>query len=371
MTSINTAANPYAQLGAAYARAAAAAQPTLLDALNQAGSDSNPLDPNAATNLTLSDAAKAKLANSASSPDFATVTANARTSLDQLYKAANVKGPVGDDGTVAVDLSSLDRRSLFAIATNSGNKFTPDEQSVAAGELNGRFNKAIAPAAAATAMTKNYTVIYKAALDYLDGASSEEKATATWSAQRAAVQKGLQAAQQNPAVAPSGIASDPVAAYLAQYPNGTAPTTKTQSFSDVASGVRAVLNAQAASAAANQKELVFDPGRKTGQLADLSSIDNRSLSAIALNQDQLFSNQEIFAAKKELDSRTRTSILNSLKQSQTSGDPTQLSLGILQSYSAMSSEERQATNWTPAFKDNALQSYNSTSKLLSMLKGMT
>ncbi len=370
MTSISTAANPYAQLGAAYARTTAAAQPTLLDALNQAGSD-NPIDPNAATNLTLSDAAKAQLASSANTPDFATVTANARTSLDQLYKAASVKGPIADDGTVNVDLSSLDRRSLFAIATNSGNNFTPDEQGVAASELNGRFDTAIAPAAAATAMTGNYTVIYKAAADYLDGAGSEEKATATWSAQRAAVSKGLQAAQQNPNVAPSNIPSDPVAAYLAQYPNGAAPTTSTESFSDVATGARATLDAHAATAAANHKELVYDPGRKTGQLADLSSIDSRSLSAIALNQDNLFSNQEIYAAKKELDSRTRASILDSLKQSQTSGDPTQLSLGILQSYSAMSPEERQATNWTPAFKDNALQSYNSTSKLLSMLQGMT
>jgi hypothetical protein len=370
MTSIATAYNPYAQLGSAYTRTAAAAQPTLLDAMNQAASD-NPFDPNAATNLTLSDAAKAQLASSAGTPHFATVTAKARDTLDQLYKAANVKGPVADDGTVTVNLSSLDRRSLFAIATNSGNNFTPDEQSVASGEMNDRFNAAIAPAAAATSMTNNYSVIYKAAADYLDGASSEEKATATWSAQRAAVLKGLQATQQNPNVAPSGIANDPVAAYLSQYPDGTAPTTSTESFSDVATGARATLDAQAAAAAANNKELVFDPGRKTGQRADLSSIDNRSLSAIALNQDSLFSNQEIFAAKTELDSRTRASILGSLKQSQTSGDPTQLSLGILQSYSAMSPEERQATNWTPAFKDNALQSYNSTSKLLSMLQGMT
>lgn len=368
MTSINTGTNPYAALGSAYARAAASAQPTLLDSLNQASSD-NPFDPNAATNLTLSDAAKAKLAEAAGTPSFATVTANARDALDKLYNAAGVKSPLADDGKIAISLASLDRRALFAIATNSGNSFTPDEQGVAAREMNARFDNAIAPAAAATAMTKNYTVIYKAALDYLDGASGEEKATTTWSAQRAAALKGFQAAQQNPNVAPSGITSDPVAAYLSQYPEGTAPATTSQSFSNVASGARAVLDAQAATAAVNHKELVFDSGRKTGQLADLSAIDNRSLSAIALNQDSLFSNQEIFAAKKELDSRTRAGILDALKQSQTSGDPTQLSLGILRNYSAMSAEERQATNWTPAFKDNALQNYNSTAKLLSMLNG--
>ncbi|NGX95161.1 MAG: hypothetical protein G4V63_08010, partial [Candidatus Afipia apatlaquensis] len=73
-------------------------------------------------------------------------------------------------------------------------------------------------------------------------------------------------------------------------------------------------------------------------------------------------------AKKELDSRNRANILSSLKQSQQSGDPTQLSLGILQSYSAMSDEERQASGWSPSFRDNVLQNYKSTNNILSMLQ---
>jgi len=368
MTSINTGYNPYSALGSAYARTAAATQPSLLDALNAADA-SNQSDPNAATNLTLSDAAKAQLAAAASTPDFTTVTNDARAALDKLYAAAKVTGPVGADGKTTIDLSSQDRRSLFAIATNNGGKFTPDEQKVASSELTNRFNTALAPAAAATSMTKNYTVVYKAALDYLDGASGEEKATATWAAQRAAVLKGYEAAKQNPDTAPSGISGDPVAAYFVKYPDGSAPTTSTESFTDVATGARAVLDAQAAAAAADGKELVYDPKRKTGQLVDFSSVDNRSLSAIALDQDQKFSNLETYAAKKELDSRTRASILDSLKQSQQSGDPTQLSLGILQSYSAMSDEERQASGWTPSFRDNVLQSYKSTSSILSILQG--
>jgi hypothetical protein len=58
-----------------------------------------------------------------------------------------------------------------------------------------------------------------------------------------------------------------------------------------------------------------------------------------------------------------------LKQSQTSGDPSQLSLGILNTYSAMSDAERQASNWTPAFRDNAVQNYKTTMSLMSILKG--
>jgi hypothetical protein len=363
MTSVNTGfANPYASLGSAYARAAAT-QPSLASVL--AGSGDSTAS-NAATNLTLSDAARAQLANAAAVTDFSTVTSQARTTLDGLYAAAKVTGPLDAAGNTTIDLSSLDRRSLFAIAGNNAGKFTADEQSAAATELNNRFNAALAPAAATTKLTGNYGPVYQAALTYLDGASAEEKATAAWSAQRAAVLKGVQATQQNPSTAPSGIANDPVAAYLAQYPNGS--TTATEDFSSVAKNVRAKLDAQASAAAASGKELVYDPTRKTGQLADFSQIDNRSLSAVALNQDQLFTKQESFAAKQELDSRNRASVLAALKQSQSSGDPTQLSLGILTTYSAMSPEERQATNWTPALRDSAVQNYKSTTSLLSMLQ---
>lgn len=366
MTSVNTGPNPYAQMGSAYARAAAT-QPSLANVLNAAESGNQP-DLNAATNLTLSDAARAQLANTSISKDFTTVTSDARTALDGLYAAAKVNGPIDADGKATIDLSSFDRRSLFAIATNNGGKFTPDEQKAASTDLGNRFNDALAPAAATSKLTGDFSSIYKAALDYLDGASGEEKATATWSAQRAAVLKGVQATQQNPTTAPAAISNDPVAAYLAQNPDGG--TTATQDISTVATKVRAMLDAQAKAATAAGKELVFDPGRKTGQQADLSSIDNRSLAAISLNQNDLFSKQESFAAKQALDARNRASILDALKQSQSSGDPTKLSLGILNTYSSMSAEERNAVNWTPAFRDNAVANYKSASQILSMLRGM-
>jgi hypothetical protein len=361
MTSVSSL-NSYAQYGSAYARAGVGA--TSLASVLAASTD-DPLTSNAATNLTLSDAARAQLANASVVKEFGAVISEARTTLNGLYTAAKVTGPLDASGNLAVDLSSLDRRSLFAIATNSGGKFSADEQSVASSELGNRLNAALAPATATAQLTGDFSGIYKAALNYLDGASCEEKATASWAAQRAAVVKGVQATQQEPTKAPANIANDPVAAYLAQDA-GSAPAT--QDFSSVAKAVRATLDAQAAAATAAGKELVYDAGRKTGQLADFSGVDNRSLSAVALNQDQLFSKQESFAAKQDLDTRNRTSILAALKQSQTSGDPTQLSLGILNTYSAMSDEERQAGNWTPAFRDNAVQNYKTTASLLSMLK---
>ena len=356
MTSVNTGYNPYAQMGSAYARAAAP-QPTLASVLNAADSGNQP-DINAATNLTLSDGARAQLANASTVKDFASATADARSALDGLYAAAKVKGPVGDDGNTTIDLSSFDRRSLFAIATNNGGKFSPDEQKVASTELGNRFNDALAPAAATSKLTGDFSAVYKAALDYLDGASGEEKATATWSAQRTAVLKGAQATQQNPTTVPAATTNDPVAAYLVQTADGG--TTTTQDFSTVANSARATLDAQAKVAAA---------AGKSSQQADLNSVDNRSLAAISLNQDNLFSAGESRAAKQTLDARNRASILAALKQSQASGDPTQLSLGILNSYSSMSAEERQVVNWTPEFRDNAVANYQSTSRLMSMLKG--
>jgi hypothetical protein len=60
MTSVNTGLNPYANYGSAYARAAATAPPSLANALNANESASS--SSSAATNLTLSDAARAQLA---------------------------------------------------------------------------------------------------------------------------------------------------------------------------------------------------------------------------------------------------------------------------------------------------------------------
>jgi len=362
MTSVNTGPNPYASYGAAYARAAATAPPSLADALNANESTSS----SAATNLTLSDAALAQIASGGTTKDLASVVADARSALNKLYKDAEVTAPFDASGEPTVDLAALDRRALYAVANNNSGLFTPDERTAASNELTQRFNAALAPAAGTAKLTGNVAGLYRAAADYLDAAGPEEKDTASWAAQRDAVAKGLQATQQTPGKAPSGIADDPVAAYLAQ-PDPAAPA---KDIASVAKSVRAVLDAQAKAAQdAGKGELVFDSRRKTGQMADFSGIDNRSLSAIALNQDGLFSQEESFAAKQTLDARNRASILDAIKQSQSSGDPSQLSLGILNVYSGMSDEERLVSNWTPAFRDNAVTAYKSTSNILSMLKG--
>src|SRR5262245_8238276 len=125
----------------------------------------------AATNVTLSDGALALLAAQSAAKDFATVTAEARTTLDGLYQKAGVTVPLAG-GRPTIDLTTLDRRTLFAITSNSGSKFTADEQKAAGLELRRRFDAALGPPAAAAQLIGDYSTLYKAALDYLDGMST-------------------------------------------------------------------------------------------------------------------------------------------------------------------------------------------------------
>ncbi len=349
MTSVHTSF-AYTQYGSAYARTAGA-HPLH----GPAGSPKNDstdsiLGSHAATTLTLSEAARARLAAAAALPDFTAVTTSARTALDQLYAAKAATDPVSGDRQQA-DLSSLDRRAVFAVFVNPNGEFTPDEQAAAKSELDNRFSGALAPAAATTRLTGDYSVAYRTALDFLDAAGPEEKATATWSTQYEAILAGYKATRHDATAAPETRTGDLVAAYLAK--NNGSENTPLPAFDDVASAARALLD---------------EATRKTGQAADLSSFDNRSLAAIALNQGEQFSRADISAAQNELSSRTRTSMLSYLQKSHSSGDARQFSLAILQTYSAMSPEEKQALNWKPEIEDLAVQNYRSTSSLLSMLQ---
>jgi hypothetical protein len=347
----------YTNAGTAYARSAATSDP--------ATDASTPAITANATTVTLSDEARALLAAQNTAKDFATVTADARTTLDQLYKDAGVTVPLAG-GKPTIDLTTLDRRTLFAIASNSQKKFTSDEQTAASQELQRRFDVAIGPKIAASDLTGDYSAAYKAALDYLDGASAEEKASATWIQQRAALSQGYKVTQANPSALPTGIDNDLIADLVAR--TTTQPdTSNVADFGALANVVRTSLDQQYIAAKRAGTELVFDPQRKTGQLADLSGFDNRSLSAISLNQGNQFSPVEIRAAKAELDGRTRVSMLQAFQNSQKSGDPTAFSYNLLSQYAGMSAEERQAVNWGNDFRDQAIANFKSASTLMSML----
>jgi hypothetical protein len=323
----------------------------------------------AATNVTLSASAMAALAaqDADTTTGFDQVTANARSVIDQLLAQAKVTSPVNANGDATIDLSGLDGRTLFAIASNSQSVFSSDEQSVAAQEIQNRFDAMIKPRLAASDLTGNYTDVYKAAADYFDKMAPEEKLTTSWSAQRTAINQALTALKTNPAALPAGIDNDPVADFATRSLQKQNPYD-VNNFGDVTSAARAALDAQATAATRSGSQITYGQGK--GTPVDWSQFGTQDLSAVVLNQDNQFSPQETRSAKQELDSRNRQSILQALKQSQASGDPTALSYSLLTQYSNMSAQERQASNWTTSFRDNAVANYKSASNLMSMLNQM-
>ena len=322
-----------------------------------------------ATQVTISDTARALLAGQYSDQDFAIVTAQARTALDNLYKAANVSAPFADDEPT-IDISGLDRRAIYAIASNSQGLFSADEQKLAAQELQQRFDAAMKPALEAAKLLNDYSSLYKTALAYFDGMSPEEKADPAWTRQRAALSQGYQQALQNPAALPQDIANDPLADFIAR--DAEAPASDpVKEFDTVASKARAALDRQYLAAKNNGKILVFDASRRNGQLVDFSGFDNQSLSAISLNEGNQFSQAESYAAKQALSERTRVSILKAFQQGAASGDPRAASLGLIQQYQAMTPQERQAAGISSGLLDIAVSNYKSTTQLMSMFSQVT
>jgi hypothetical protein len=321
-----------------------------------------------ATRVTLSAAAQAQLAaQQAASTD--TVVANARSALDDLYAAADVSGPIAD-GQQTVDLKSLDRRSLYAIATNIDDKFSTDEQAVAKKELQARFDAVLEPQCAVARLTGDWSRVYQSALTYMQDAGKEEKASASYASTVAALQTGEQSALAQPDAVPSA-AGDPVADFLVRAGDDGEADENTRAFSDVAKDARSALDLQKQDAADNGLDLTFSTGRRQAQMVDWSDFDNRSLSAVALNQGNQFSAEEVRSAKSELDSRTRANLLAAFQQAGSTSDPTSFSLGLLTSYQSMSDEERQAMNFTSDLRDMAVQQYKTATSLISMLQQAT
>ena len=335
----------------------------------------------ASTNVTLSDEAKAYLASLAQSvtdaqAPAATLATNARTWFDQQYKQLGISSAMVD-GQVAVDLSGQSRATLSAVASNTQGLFTKDETAAATQALQSRFNDALAPQVVIARHTGDYATLYNDALDYMDQAGADEKATASWQAQHQALVDGAAAAQKSFGKAPdTGDADDPVSALLAQ--TTATGTSSDSSIEGVAANARAMLNDQANAAKDNGTQLVFNSAQKNGQQVDFSNFDNRSLAAIVLNQGSQFSPEEIRAAKGELDRRNRTSILSALNQTTTdsSGKVTAADAGtgaltLLQQYDGMSAEEKSALGVTDQFANNLVRNYRSMQAIQSMFGANT
>ncbi|MEH2509421.1 hypothetical protein V1291_000775 [Nitrobacteraceae bacterium AZCC 1564] len=260
------------------------------------------------------------------------------------------------DGKVAVDLSSQSREILSQVASNTDGVFSDDEKAAAAAELTSRFNRAMASHVVIARHTGDYAGLYQAASDYLDQAGDAEKATDAWKDQKQAIMDGLSAAKASFGKAPdTGNSNDPIRALLDQSAPGIGAIGPDSTTQDVAAYARSMLDDQENHARDNGSELVFDPSRKTGQLVDFSNFDNRTLATIVLNQDSSFSSQETYAAKTELERRTRANILGAMTPS---GDSSSSGPGgVIQGYLNMSEEEKQVLGVTDDVTNKLIQSY--------------
>jgi len=349
MTSISSL--PYASTNtAAYGSPTAPAPPTAPQVETAATS---PAATNA-VNVTLSDAAKAALKGQAEAPTLANITAAARAAIDKLLAQANTKVAL-IDGRATIDLGGLDRRSLFAVASNAGGGFTATEQTLASATTAFQFEEALAGPVAASRITRDYAAIYKAGLAYLDKAGPEEKATAKWTAQRDVLAKGLQQATATPGVMPD-LPNDPVAAYIAAHEEGV-PAVGPRDIQKVAGDVRAALDAQYARAA--------DPDAPIS----LADFDDRALAAIALDKGGLFSDAEVRAARMEIRDRNNDRMTEAYGSNVAAGSSGTLGRDLITRYASMSAEEREAQGWTPELYARLVQNYETSQKLASMAGG--
>ncbi len=318
-----------------------------------------------ATILTLSDAALAALAAQTASPeaDFAEVVRQARELLNELLDDAGRNSPL-EDGKLALDMSRLSQRQLNAIATTEDGLFTSDERDAASLELERRFALALSGPAAVAAVTNDYRVLYRAAANYLDEQSAEQKAAPAWQAARNAVREALDVLETNPKAPPQGIANDPVAEYLAAAENGDGVETAPGSL---ARNMRASLDKLYAEAQSRGQNPTFDKGNRSGHYIDLSSFDSRALSAMALNQDSLFSAAEVRAANAEIRSRSSAALAAAFQDASRSGDPTAFALNVVSVYASMSPDERQASGLSDTLLNAAVANFETSAKLLSML----
>lgn len=317
--------------------------------------------PSSSITVTLSEEAKAALKAATDTRPIASVITAARADLDALLKAAKATSAL-KDGRTTIDVSAMDRRSLWAVATNADGKFALEEQVVATLQMSETRDKALAGAASALRVTGDYAGLYRSYLADLDAAGPEEKASGQWGRDRAAVLKGLDAANAKPGVAPV-VEGDPVAAWL-KAAGGVVASPRTRDIAKVATDVRAVLDSQyAASAAAGGSD------DKDRGAIDFSKFDDRSLAAVALNKGDLFSEHETALATAEVRARNRDKVADHYASTSGSSDPSAFGKGVITQYATMSDEERQASGWTPALYEKIVAAQNMSARIAAMFDG--
>lgn len=144
--------------------------------------ESSPDMTSSAAALALATAAAA----SSGSYDFSTVADNARTVLNagvqKLGKAIDIRTTGAQVDQV---FGNMDRRSLFAVATNEGGQFTDIEQQAAGSIMQSQLSQS---SVNAPTSSDRHATRFKGMITVLQSASGEEKQSLGWAMQMAAAQ---------------------------------------------------------------------------------------------------------------------------------------------------------------------------------------
>lgn len=146
-------------------------------------------------------ASKPGAISSSKDKTFAEVAADARKRMDEKYALMTASGKpyTGSDEDRNALMGDLDRRSLNAVATNQGGKFTAQEQASAQALMRQQARLATGYYSGPADQQKNWKDPFindpfgraTAALAFMDNMSPEEKATPEWLSQHLSLEAAL------------------------------------------------------------------------------------------------------------------------------------------------------------------------------------
>jgi hypothetical protein len=179
--------------------------------------------------LSLSESAKAASA----AKGFAEVTTEARASLDANLNKLKASGHAlgfgenqGTQSDIDTAFSGLDRRSLYAIASNSGGLFSKDEQAFAQSVMSQQQAHAMG-LNDVSGFTHDPSAGFLSGIRFLDSVSPEEKASDNWRVNRAGLQASYESnfrSDHSDSVAENVDSGDPVVNMLVKVIHDTKGT---------------------------------------------------------------------------------------------------------------------------------------------------
>jgi hypothetical protein len=160
-------------------------------------------------------ASKPGAVSSSKDKTFAEVATDARKRMDEKYAQMKASGKpyTGSDEDRNGLMGDLDRRSLNAVATNQGGAFTAEEQASAQALMRQQGRLATGYYSGPADQEKNWKDPFlndpygraRAALDFMDNMSPEEKATPEWLSQHLSLEAALnQSSSLDPAEKKTG-----------------------------------------------------------------------------------------------------------------------------------------------------------------------